>query len=364
MIKKSAVLLLFLISLHGQSQGLEGVKNRVKKLLDTDKPVVILPAFFVSPETSVGMGVATMYYFRPGKDTLLKPSSFQSFFIYTFKNQVLFKNPYELFLNKNKYWINGELSYYIYPYQYYGQGVNIDATSFDAYSANYIRFELNALKEVQSKLYIGPSLMSDNYLNVKILDGGRLASDQIYGIKGGKLLGIGGTFILDHRDNIYAPRGGYFFETKAIFYENSVIGDYQFSDITLDLRKYFYLNNEWETGLQFYHQSITGNAPFYNLAQMGDNQIMRGYYGGAYRDQNMSAIQGELRHDIFGRVIGSAFAGMGTVTNHPMEIKKMLGSYGVGLRYEINRKERVRIRIDYARGYKQDGIYIDINEAF
>lgn len=310
------------------------------------------------------MGLATMYYFRPKKDTLLKPSSVQSFFIYTFKNQILFKNPFELFLKKNRYWINGELSYYIYPYQYYGQGISIDAEDFDAYSTKYLKFELNALKEWKPKLYFGPSVFSDYYFEVNIPEGGKLESGQIYGINGGTVFGIGPTFILDHRDNIYAPHGGYFMEARALFYEKQFLGDYSFTDLTLDLRKYFYPGQSWETGIQFYHQTILGEAPFYNLAQLGDNQMMRGYYGGAYRDQNMTALQGEVRHRILGRVIGSAFAGMGSITSTPMEFEKMLGSYGIGLRYEINKKERVRIRIDYARGYKQDGIYIDINEAF
>ena len=46
-------------------------------------------------------------------------------------------------------------------------------------------------------------------------------------------------------------------------------------------------------------QAISGNTggdvPFRMLPLMGNENIMRGYYEGRYRDQHLAAMQGELR---------------------------------------------------------------------
>ena len=39
-------------------------------------------------------------------------------------------------------------------------------------------------------------------------------------------------------------------------------------------------------------------------------------------------------------------------------------SYGLGLRYTINRKDHLNIRLDYAKGPGTSGIYFTIGEAF
>lgn len=329
-----------------------------------DKPVVLLPAFFVSPETSLGFGVAAMYYFRPDKDSSSRPSNFQSVFVYTLERQVLLLNSFDIFLKHEQYWLNGNINYYIYPYQYYGEGININTDVYDFYSANYLRIELNAMRKWNQNFYLGPTLFHDHYYKISIPEGGILETNNVTGIQPASLFGLGLSFRFDKRDNLFAPRKGYYLEGRALKYVDQIIGAYDFTDIYLDARKYYFLDDQWETGFNFYHQSILGNAPFYNLALLGNSRIMRGYYEGAYRDHHLTAIQTEIRHYLFDRVVFSAFGGLGSVTSEFMQFDKVLGSYGVGLRYEINAKEHIRIRLDYGRGYQSDGFYININEAF
>lgn len=340
------------------------LKDWVLKMLTSDRQIVILPAFFVSPETSVGAGLATMYHFRLDKDSLSRPSNMQSVFIYTLEKQVLFTNPFDLFLKKEKYWFNGEMGFYIYPYHYYGEGPNISTSTYESYSANYMSFEVNALKKLSDRFYMGPTVFYDHYFKVEIQEGGMLESGNVTGIVPDKVFGLGGSLIYDRRDNLFSPREGYYLEGRALFYENEWIGGYQFTDMYVDARKYFHLDNQWETGFQLYHQSILGEAPFYNLAQLGNSRIMRGYYSGAYRDNHLTAIQTEVRHYLLKRVVVSAFGGLGSVSDDFLQYDKILGNYGIGLRYEVNSRERIRIRFDYARGHQSDGFYINVNEAF
>lgn len=358
------IFLFVLLCFASVQQASAQLKDRIMKMLTEDRDLVVLPAFFVSPETSAGFGMAAMYHFRPGGDTLSRPSNVQSVIIYTLENQVLLTIPYNIFLKNEKYWLYGELGFFIYPYRFYGIGSDISTRNYEPYSASFFRLELNALKKLSEGFYLGPTLFYDEYFKIKTEANGMLDTTNILGTDARSLLGIGTSFILDHRDNIFAPREGYYLEGRALFYEDQVIGGYQFSDFYIDARKYFHLDDQWETGFQFYHQSIFGDPPFYNLSQLGNSRIMRGYFRGAYRDFHQVALQSEIRHYLFDRVIFSAFGGLGAVADDMFGYEKLLGSYGVGLRYEINTKERIRIRLDYARGHESSGFYININEAF
>ena len=331
---------------------------------DKKSGVIVLPAIFFSPETSLGFGVAGMFYFRTSEDSLSKPSNFQSVLIYTLENQVLITFPYNLFFHEDKLWMKGEISYYIYPYQYYGIGSDVDLNKFETYTADFFRLESNALFQAKPDLYLGPTLFFDKYFLIATDDAGELQSNQITGINGGNVFGIGATAIYDKRNNIFAPSAGYYLEGRILKYEKALIGEYSFTDIYIDARKYYSPLNKTELAFNFFHQTILGNPPFYNLALLGGGKQMRGYYDGGYRDNHQTILQTEMRRYLSKRIIISAFGGLGSISDQLGAYEKLLGSYGVGLRYEINSKEKIRIRLDYARGANTSGFYININEAF
>ncbi|MEQ9304639.1 MAG: hypothetical protein RJQ14_12085 [Marinoscillum sp.] len=328
--------------------------------------LLVLPAIFYSPETSWGFGVAGIQYFRMKGDSVSKPSNVQSVLIYTLEKQVLITFPYNLFFNKEKYWLKGEWAYYIYPYEYYGIGTDVDLGNdgYETYTANFLRMETNALIQARKDLYVGGTMFFDNYFEIDINPTGALQSQNIRGTEAGKLLGLGALMILDKRNNIFSPSGGYYLESRVLRYEDQMVGDYAFTDLYVDMRKYFQPADKWETAFQVYHQSVLGEPPFYNYALLGGGKIMRGYYKGGYRDHHQTVVQTELRRYVTNRIVASAFGGLGSVTGSFGAYDKVLGSYGVGIRYEINTAEKLRIRLDYARGANTSGFYININEAF
>lgn len=326
---------------------------------------LILPAVFYSPETSLGFGVAGIVYFRPKNEAQnLKPSNVQSILIYTLERQVLITAPYNFFLKAEEYWLNGQFEYNIYPYEYYGTGTDISQDEFETYTANFVRLELNALKQIKKDVYLGPTVFMDNYFSIETDPDGELSENEILGIRPNTVFGLGLSFTLDRRNNIFSPVDGYYLDSRLLVYEEKVLGDYGFGDLYVDMRKYFHPFDTYEAGIQFYHQTILGTPPFYNYALLGGGKLMRGYYKGAYRDNHQAVLQGEIRRYLFNRIILSAFGGMGSVSDTFFGYNKLLGSYGLGLRFEINKEEHLRIRLDYARGLNTDGIYININEAF
>ena len=93
---------------------------------------------------------------------------------------------------------------------------------------------------------------------------------------------------------------------------------------------------------------------------------MRGYYEGRYRDRQYLAGQAEYRFPLWWRIGGAAFAGMGDVAPDlgSFTFSSLKPSYGLGLRFMINKEEKVNIRLDYAWGKETSGFYLEITEAF
>jgi hypothetical protein len=114
-----------------------------------------------------------------------------------------------------------------------------------------------------------------------------------------------------------------------------------------------------------------GNAPFNQLAMLGGENIMRGYYLGRYRDNNQLSLQAEYRMLplpwSFTRRWGAAFfAGTGSVFPEVKNIQ--LGNFvwaaGAGLRFLLFPRKDIYTRFDVAFTREGTGIYLFIGEAF
>lgn len=338
-------------------------KNREKE--DDGKGLIILPAFFSSPETSVGLGAAGMYYFQTEKDSTIKTSNVQVILIYTFRNQLITELPFTFFFDKNNYWLNGGFFYYIYPFRYYGQGNDIDLEIFDNYDATYFRAELNLYRKIRSDLYLGPRFSYTNYFSITSDSENNLLTPDINGFQKGTISGLGMGLIFDRRNNLFSPDKGFYLEMSVFKFGEFTGSDFSFTNYWFDARKYIDIGEKKELGFQFIHQSVTGSdIPFYNLATLGGSSIMRGYFSGAFRDKHYTAFQSEARIYILKMFVGSVFGSMGSIRNSFGKIDNILPSGGVGLRWEIDSKEKIRIRLDYALGKGTRGFYININEAF
>ena len=129
--------------------------------------LIVLPVIFSSPETSLGFGGAAIRYFRTDTSALTKPSNIRAIFIYTLENQMLSQLPIELFLDNNKYWLKIKLNYYLYPFEFYGIGNQIDLKIFDSYDATYFGIEGNALQRFRLSTYLGPIFNFRQYITLK-----------------------------------------------------------------------------------------------------------------------------------------------------------------------------------------------------
>jgi len=120
---------------------------------------------------------------------------------------------------------------------------------------------------------------------------------------------------------------------------------------------------------QFVGQFGAGDIPFNALAQMGGEQLMRGYYRGRYRDQNYAALQLEYRMLPFSfakRWGASVFAGSGLVFPNFNDVSTdyLRWAIGAGPRFLLFPKKDVYNRLDVAFTNEGMGFYFHIGEAF
>jgi len=357
MSRKTVLLLLFLfLFLRAESQE-----------PSNEATFIPLPIVFFTPETNWGFGAAGIYSFHFKQDSInSRPSQLQLGFAYTLRNQILAYLPYQLFLKNGKYKLYGELGYYRYVYEFSGVGNEGFQEESENFSVNYPRVRLNALVQVRPNLFTGLRYWMDDYDIVEIEDNGLLANNSITGANGGFLSGLGWVSNYDTRDKVFYPSRGVYAET-VLFFNNEIFGsDFNYSKFIFDGS--VYTKNKWDHILAFnlYAELTEGNAPFNQLSLLGGTKRMRGYFEGALRDKQYLTFQTEYRLDLFWRIGAVVFAGAGVVGDDlsTIEIDNFKYTIGLGLRFLLDKKQKVNLRLDAGYGQNTSGLYITVSEAF
>jgi outer membrane protein assembly factor BamA len=200
----------------------------------------------------------------------------------------------------------------------------------------------------------------------KVEPGGILSSGSIAGSRGGLLSGFGVSLDWDTRDSVLYPRKGVFFQLTADTYETMTGSDFAFTSLKLDCREYFLVAPNQVLAFQAYIRSTSGEVPFYKLAFLGGESIMRGYYKGRFRDKDILAVQAEYRVMVTKRIGVAGFAGLAEVFPGFADFKlnDIKYSVGTGVRYVVNKREGTTLRLDMAWGKASFGLYITAQEAF
>jgi outer membrane translocation and assembly module TamA len=109
-----------------------------------------------------------------------------------------------------------------------------------------------------------------------------------------------------------------------------------------------------------------GEVPFTQLSYLGGGNIMRGFYAGRYRDNDLVAAQAEYRRPIWRNWGIVLFAGVGKVGKSldDLHVKDMQHSLGFGFRRTISKQQKINLRMDVGYGNGQCNFYINIGEAF
>lgn len=377
MIKKIFLFLLivvcsfFVISAEDEAKGDGEAKTTQKELnvppLEKSKDRVIgAPILFYTPETRLAYGAAGSYIFRMSGGKTARPSSISPILIYTQEKQFKAQVNTDMYLKPDDYRLQVEVRFEKYPNKFFGVGINTLENNEESYTSRSAGFLLSFLKKLTGKINIGFQYHFSNWKIVEMEEGGQLASGNFFGSRDGTISGVSLLLNHDNRDNIYFPMKGELFELNARVYGKFLGSKYNFSSLSLDLRKYFTLFGTHVLAVQSVVKLQTGDVPFLNLAQMGGQYNMRGYYEGRFRDKNLMVFQAEYRTPLIWRFGLVGFAGFGNVAEKfsKLSLAGMRSSYGFGLRFLFDPKEKIQARMDVGFGEDCTGFYFSIFEAF
>ena len=214
------------------------------------------------------------------------------------------------------------------------------------------------------RVYFGPQFLFvgiDTDL-VREGDEGSIPEDELKADN----LGLGFRGQRDTRDSTFYPRKGSLADVQVRAYSRELGSKFDFQVVPASYNHYLSLGERDVLALRISGRFAFGDVPFYAESYFGSNSDLRGYAVGTIHDRMLLAGQAEYRREIWGRLGGVAFAGVGAVTPSLSELDEAeaLPSVGVGLRFTMEKNEHVNFRVDFAWGKDQSAVYIGVGEAF
>lgn len=367
---------LILISGNGFSQ-MKLIKKLLSNKADTTRGSSFLPLPVVgySQETGAEIGGASLYsFYTDRKDTLVRTSRISGIITFTTKKQSNFTLKSDIWTPGNKYHVTSEFRYKNFPFNFYGIGNSTLELNEDPITQKLFKFNAGLEKKLGKNIYTGMSLGYESYRFEDKISGGIYSKDlNIRDKDGGRVFFLGITQIFDNRNtNTYTTKGS-FLKFNYSYAPDFFGGDnFNGSFIKLDLRNFQSLSKKTTLGLNAHFQTISGSlTPFYLLPQLGSDEMMRAYYTGRFRDQNLLALQSEIRLRLNPRFGLAAFAAAGNVySDGNLKLIQLKPSIGGGFRYFYDIERGLSVRMDYAIGEqnpgekRQSGFYLSLGEAF
>jgi len=356
-------------------------KKLIQKLLSNEKDTtrkasfMPLPALGYSQETGFEFGLGALYsFYVDRKDTTNRSSNFSGTATYSTKKTYNLALKGDAWTKKNRYHLIGEIRFKKIPFNFYGIGNNTAQINEDRLVQQQIKLAFDVEKTFVKSAYTGLSLGFENYQFTDKLSGGIYSTSPLLNDRdGGRVIYIGLSQSYDTRNSNNYPTKG-FFGRVTYQYAPNIFGGNNFNGslIKANIRNFWPIAPKLVFGLQAIYYTIQGsNTPFYLLPQLGNDEMMRGYYTGRYRDENLLASQAELRYRFSNRFGVVAFGGTGKVfPNGNFSFNGLKPNYGIGTRYFFDPAKGLSIRLDYGVGEKrpnenrQKGFYISLAEAF
>lgn len=377
-----------------------------KPELEEDKNyIAFLPIIGYAPANGFVMGAAMSInrLFDPSPTNL---SSGLINFQLTSKRQFIVNARSKVYLDKNKWFLQGDWRFMVFTQTTYGLGVNPiqgsdlfislnglngveDATSAQDMKFNYIRLYEDAVRKIKGNWFVGLGYSLDYHFNIQDLryqpdtakEDHLLTSHHIYSAYYGFntkqyiTSGFNLNVLTDTRDNIANSYKGYY-ASLAYRHNPTWLGSSANSSfINYDVRYYLPLDKKrprhvlafWSLG-QFL---LSGKAPYLALPSIGwdaYNRSGRGYVQGRYRGYSLQYNEIEYRFPISrnGLLGGVAFVSGTFVEGFQTKLfHKIAPAGGFGLRFKMDKRTRVNITVDIAYGAdNSSGIYFGLLEAF
>jgi hypothetical protein len=337
----------------------------------------VLPILFYMPETSLGLGAGMLFQFRmPGATVQRRMSSASLGTVYTLENQILAQLTPELRFGDDDYVLRLDLLGAKYPSRFYGISNEPSERVYDTFTDCYARGELDFRARPFHRghpfesLYLGGhygAAWSEIY-DARPADSRFASTFAGLDNPGERPLfasGIGPSVAWDSRDSLNWPNRGSFVDVRATTFEPWLGSDVRYRRLLVDARRYQPLWLDHVLALRAVAQSVWGDVPFQRMPQLGGAGMFRGWYTGQLRGPRLIAIEAEYRAPLTKRLAVVVFGSVGRVGEHvrALDLKGLHLAGGGGLRFSVDKYDRVNIRFDVAYG---DSFrpYLQFREAF
>ncbi|MBV8251072.1 MAG: hypothetical protein JO154_00595 [Chitinophaga sp.] len=386
----AALLSLSAIQVNAQQDSLTNRQKPLFGTLDTvprKRSFFPLPVLGYSQEKGLEIGAAMLYSFytdNKNPSPLTRNSSINLIPAITTEHQWKVDLKANIWTRDNLWHFKGNLRYHNFPLYFYGLGDTTHSADKSLLNNTRYRAAFEGERKVGNFFYVGATLsyQHDSYSSHDMK--GIYETMPLVDKTGGHVTFVGLTGIFDNRDNQNYTRRGTWLRLN-VAYAPSFLSSQELWKIDAQGIQFFSLSKKSTIGINGQFNSLQGSAlPFYLVPEMGNDNMMRGYYQGRYRDQNLLALQTEYRYlidpnirihvwfvDLKPKFALAAFAGTGSVfNNRDFHLRGFKPSYGAGIRYFYDENSRLTVRIDYAVGERrpgesrQKGLYLSLAEAF
>jgi hypothetical protein len=354
---------------EGKKDKEEKKKTAAKDGDKADKPSLIgVPIPIADPALGVGLAAAGLYTLTLGGSE--KPSTFGVGAFWTSSNSWGAAIGARTHLNKDRLRVNGGLGLAQLNYDFFGVG-NDSGQSGDSIpieqSVDF--FTAESLFRLGKHLYLGPRyriLNVDTVIDLQgVLPPGLTPpDDELDAVSA--FLGL--HFEWDSRDNEFSATRGQLMDFYASFFDEIFASDFEFQSYWFDYNRYTSIkkNERRIVAWRATACNVTDGAPFYELCAIGIHDAFRGYQGGRYRDRLSVTAQAEYRWEFIKRWVGAVFGGVAQVAADASDLTfdNVLPAAGIGFRWMVVPARRIDVRVDYAWGEGDSGLYISVGEAF
>ncbi|QHA87079.1 BamA/TamA family outer membrane protein [Serratia rhizosphaerae] len=327
----------------------------------------VLPGPFYTPELGLGIGTAVVGMYRPDSSDSVSQNStlaLKGFFSSTGAFGMGFEN-YSFFANDQwRFFTTGSMKNM--PTYYWGTG----------YQAG--RHDSNKEKYTQQSLQVAPVVMyriaDATYLGLGWDFSSTHADDPDNGdhslflseAAGPSSIssGVSAHFSYDTRDFVANASRGQYFNLTYTHFAPELGSDSRFETLESQYNLYHSLSAKSVLALDLYGRFASGEVPWDRLSELGNDNRMRGYYQGRYRDRNAFSGQIEYRRKLNWRHGYVLWAGTGTMSRSAGDLGSgnWLPTVGAGYRFEF--KPRMNVRLDFGVGRQSSGFYFQVGEAF
>lgn len=330
---------------------------------------LVYPTLGYAPETSLEIGLSWLLLFYAKNDYQHnRLSEINLFSFFTLNRQYGLWFDHAVYGDQDKWFFLGKLRFQRFPLLYFGIGPETSGDDPILIDARYQLIRERVLRKIRDNLFVGFELDFQR-LNEPEFD--RLPFPIPLGAFGSTNVGLGLGLVYDNRQNVLNTRDGLFAEIAWLNYHPSFGSDFNFQAVYWDTRWYYPVSSDKKQvlAIQGLGTFISGEAPFNQLALLGGEQMMRGYYTGRYRDRNYVAAQVEYRFlpFPFSKRLGAAgwiSGGMVGPEVKDLSIRNFVPAGGLGIRYLLFPQKDIFVRLDLGLTAEGPGIYFFTGEAF